>query len=463
VSLKWRLALVFGLVGFVSVGAVSAIGYATTDHQLRGKVDDVIVNYATRLAAPDGQLAVAVCNRFVRPDLPSGGGSGSGSRGNDLAGSIVQCVDVPDPYTAAIVRDPTVSGVRTVRVGDRAYRAVVVRPSVGGTIQVARDAGEAEEVLATIRSGTIVLGVVVTALAMLAGWITAWGLTRPLGRLTVAAEEVSSSGRLDVGVPTTGTSETGRLARAFQRMLRSLEDSRERQQRLAQDAGHELRTPLTSLRTNIATLRRHPDMPEETKDQVLADLEVEVAEMSTMVEGLVALVADRVVDEAPTVVEVDALVGDAVERLRRRTGREVTTDLQPVVITGRRGQLGTAVDNLLDNAAKFSPSGTPIEVRLDPHRLEVRDHGTGIPGADLPFVFDRFHRSDAARALPGSGLGLSIVREAAETHGATVTAATHPAGGAVLTIWWPDPAAPTCAVQPKRDPQMPTKDTISPG
>lgn len=454
-SLRWRLAVVFGLVGLLSVGAVSAIGYATTDHRLRTQVDDVIVSYARRLAAPDGQLAVAVCNRFVRPDLGAGRG-GRGSAGSrDLAGSIVQCVDVPDPFTAAIVRDPTVSSVRTVRVDGRAYRAVVVQPSVGGTIQVARDAGEAEEVLNTIRSGTIVLGIVVTVVAMLAGWLTAWRLTRPLQRLTVAAEEVSSTGRLDIDVPAAGSSETGRLGRAFQRMLRSLDDSRDRQQRLAQDAGHELRTPLTSLRTNIATLRRHPDMDPETKDQVLADLEVEVAEMSTMVDGLVALVADRGVDEPETVVELDAVVAGAVERLRRRTGRDVLVELQPVAITGRRGQLAIAVDNLLENAAKFSPPDGRVEVRLDAQRLEVRDHGPGIPPADLPFVFDRFHRSDAARTLPGSGLGLSIVRDAAERHGATVTAANHPDGGAVLTIWWGD--------QPSREPQIPTNDTISPG
>ncbi len=441
-SLRWRLAVVFGLVGLLSVGAVSAIGYATTDHRLRTQVDDVIVSYARRLAAPDGQLAVAVCNRFVRPDLGAGRGGRGSTGSNDLAGSIVQCVDVPDPFTASVVQTPTVSSVRTVRVGDRAYRAVVVQPSVGGTIQVARDAGEAEEVLTTIRSGTIALGVVVTALAMLAGWLTAWRLTRPLQRLTVAAEEVSTTGRLDVDVPAAGSSETGRLGRAFQRMLRTLDDSRDRQQRLAQDAGHELRTPLTSLRTNIATLRRHPDMDPETKDQVLADLEVEVAEMSTMVDGLVALVADRGVDEPETVVELDAVIAGAVERLRRRTGRDILVELQPVAITGRRGQLATAVDNLLDNAAKFSPPDRPIEVRLDARRLEVRDHGPGIPPADLPYVFDRFHRSDAARTLPGSGLGLSIVREAAEAHGATVTAANHPEGGAVLTIWWADPASP---------------------
>jgi two-component system sensor histidine kinase MprB len=88
-----------------------------------------------------------------------------------------------------------------------------------------------------------------------------------------------------------------------------------------------------------------------------------------------------------------------------------------------------AIANLVDNAVKWSPDGARVTVGTAADgTLTVTDEGPGIPAADLPFVFDRFYRSPTARALPGSGLGLSIVRQIAETHGGTVTAESLPAG-----------------------------------
>lgn len=102
-------------------------------------------------------------------------------------------------------------------------------------------------------------------------------------------------------------------------------------------------------------------------------------------------------------------------------------DLEPCVVAGHAERLKTAVRNLLDNAAKFGPPGTPVEVRLHAGELTVRDHGPGIPPGDLPHVFDRFYRAASARGVPGSGLGLAIVRQVAEGHGGTVRAETVPA------------------------------------
>ncbi|MFM8827703.1 MAG: sensor histidine kinase, partial [Actinomycetota bacterium] len=89
---------------------------------------------------------------------------------------------------------------------------------------------------------------------------------------------------------------------------------------------------------------------------------------------------------------------------------------------------------LLDNAVKWNPPDQPIEVTLDGRVLVVRDHGPGFAEADIPHVFDRFYRSAEARGKPGSGLGLSIVQQVAEMHGATVTAANAPGGGALVTV-----------------------------
>ena len=112
------------------------------------------------------------------------------------------------------------------------------------------------------------------------------------------------------------------------------------------------------------------------------------------------------------------------------------------MVRGSWARLHRAVANLLHNAAKFAGSQGPVEVRLRADgELTVRDHGPGIPEADLPYVFDRFWRSEAARGQPGSGLGLAIVRQAAEAHGGTVGAEAAPGGGALMRMRLPAAAA----------------------
>jgi two-component system sensor histidine kinase MprB len=118
-------------------------------------------------------------------------------------------------------------------------------------------------------------------------------------------------------------------------------------------------------------------------------------------------------------------------------------------VRGEGDRIARAITNLLDNAVKWSPPGTVIEVSLRGGELTVRDHGPGFEEADLPFVFDRFHRARAARAQPGSGLGLAIVRQAADAHGGFVTAGNAPGGGAVMRIGFGPATAP--ATQPLSD------------
>jgi two-component system sensor histidine kinase MprB len=137
-------------------------------------------------------------------------------------------------------------------------------------------------------------------------------------------------------------------------------------------------------------------------------------------------------------VSVDRLVEDAVDRARRRSSREFALSVVPFTVDAPARLLARAVGNLVDNAVKFSPDDTVIEVQVRPGRVTVRDHGPGFEDVDLPLVFDRFYRAVGARSLSGSGLGLAIVRRAAEESGATASAANAPGGGALLEIRWPD-------------------------
>jgi two-component system, OmpR family, sensor histidine kinase MprB len=470
VSLRARLALALALLAAAAVIAVAVTGYASTSRGLHQEVDRSLTGYGQRLADPDGNLARGLCDQLTHDGGRGGGGpnGGSGQSGGggpsggggtarepgslipELPSTSVQCVkdgqvlrgsshpDIPvDRTDLQLAASGGHIRLRTQTVKGSTYRVMTVPVGTGFAVQLARDLAETNRVLDSLRNRYVLIGVSVIALAALAGWLIARRTARPLVRLTRSAERIAETGRLEADVPTTGRDETGRLARAFVTMLDALTRSRDQQQRLAQDAGHELRTPLTSLRTNIDTLRRHRDLPDDTRDRVLDDLDIESTELNTLVDELVALVTEQHDDEPERSVALDQLVRRAVDRARRRTGRTITVETEPTRVLGRPRQLHRAVGNLLDNAAKFSPDHVPIEVTVADGSIRVSDHGPGIAPQDLPHIFDRFYRADTARSLPGSGLGLAIVHHVAHEHGGAVHATNAAEGGAMLTLTIP--------------------------
>ena len=154
--------------------------------------------------------------------------------------------------------------------------------------------------------------------------------------------------------------------------------------------------------------------------------------------GVTELARGEPVSSAFGDVRLDEVVAAGLEGPRRDWPQTpFTADLEPYVVVGSAERLQVAVRNLLDNAAKFGPPGAAVEVRLVGGELTVRDRGPGIAPADLPGVFDRFYRAASARAVPGSGLGLSIVRQVAESHGGTVRAESAPGGGTLIRLRLP--------------------------
>ena len=136
------------------------------------------------------------------------------------------------------------------------------------------------------------------------------------------------------------------------------------------------------------------------------------------------------------------MVDRAVERVRRRAqGLTFDVEAEPWEVVGQPAALERAVTNLLDNAAKWSPDGGTVTVRLDDGVLTVADQGPGIGDEDLPHVFERFYRSIEARALPGSGLGLAIVAQTIRRHGGEVLAGRADHGGALMTVRLPAAAS----------------------
>ena len=304
-------------------------------------------------------------------------------------------------------------------------------------LQVGRSLDENARVLHDLKTQTMLLVVLVTAAAAALGWLIARTVSGPLARLTRAATDVQESGRLDVEVPVGGDDEVGRLGAAFNGMLGALAASRDDQRRLVEDAGHELRTPLTSVRTNLAVLRRHPDLDADTRAKIIDDLHAETEELVGLVEEVVALARGATDGAPPEPVDLGAMARLVARRAERRHSRPVTVVADDSIVEAPAPALERAISNLVDNAAKFDSSSGPIEIEVAAGRLVVHDRGPGIAEADAGRVFDRFYRAEGARSLPGSGLGLSIVRDVVVRCGGRVEAAPRPGGGATVGFTLP--------------------------
>ncbi|MFD6297386.1 sensor histidine kinase [Streptomyces sp. NPDC060235] len=295
----------------------------------------------------------------------------------------------------------------------------------------------------------IVSGIGVVGAGAAGLWVARAGL-RPVDKLTETVEHVARTEDLTVRIPVEGNDEIARLSESFNSMTASLASSRELQQQLIADAGHELRTPLTSLRTNIELLTRSEEtgrpIPPADRKALLASVTAQMTELAALIGDLQTLSRS---DEAHAgdrveVVALQETVEAALRRARLR-GPEltITADLEPWFVRAEPSALERAIVNILDNAVKFSPPGGTVDVRLHAGALSVRDHGPGIPTDELPHVFDRFWRSPDARALPGSGLGLSIVARTVQQAGGEVSLRPAEDGGTIATVRLPGaPAAP---------------------
>jgi two-component system sensor histidine kinase MprB len=276
------------------------------------------------------------------------------------------------------------------------------------------------------------------AVAGAGGALVAQAALPKVRRLTEAAEQVARTRDPSERVPTGGRDELSRLGQAFNTMLAELEEAIETQKRFVADASHELLTPVTSLQTNVEVLQRVPRLPSDKRRQLLADLLGELGEMRRLIGGLLELAHGQDRSLVSEEFRLDELVDECASRARSRFPEVAfDTELDPTTVAGRRERLERAVWNLLENAGKWSPPGSAVEVSLNGGELRVRDHGPGIPDADKPHIFERFYRATAARGMPGSGLGLAIVADVAQSHGGTVTVEDADGGGALFRLRLP--------------------------
>lgn len=347
-----------------------------------------------------------------------------------------------------------------------------------GSLLVAKSLSDVDATMLLLRALILLSGVLTLVGTLIASWIIASRVLRPLSHLVATARSIAIStargtrlGNLSERVPRTGgRDEMAQVVDTFNEMLASLESATQAQRRFVADASHELRAPLTTIQGNLAFLQRHlEELPPDERRIMLADAHAETLRLVKLVEELLLLArTDASMETSPVHQEIEAVAQESaqdaspveldhavlqlVRQLRRRLSMEGSPlqlevgHIEPVRVRGDEESLRRVALILLDNAIKYTPAGdegnkgrvTVSLERADGQAvLSVQDNGIGIDAADLPHLFERFYRADPARSRQGTGLGLPIAQTLVEELGGRITAESIPGKGSTFSVWLP--------------------------
>lgn len=327
--------------------------------------------------------------------------------------------------------------MRTIRATDGTPWRVVAVPAESGALVLAQSLVPRERTMRRVLAMVTCLGLGGIGLSIGATVIMARRAVRPISQLTVAAEEISRT--LDfTPFKVAGNGEVARLGSAFNRMLSAVNEAQESQRRLVADAGHELRTPLTSMRTNFELLASDEklSLPSKIRNEITEAISGQLEEMTELISDLISLSREQLTETS--IFDLADVVSAALGRAARRApflNFDVT--LETFLTLGDPTASERAVLNVLDNAIKWSPPEGTVAVSLKGGVLSIADMGPGINATDRDKIFERFWRSPEARAMPGSGLGLSIVDKTMREHNGEIQVSESLGGGTLVRLTWP--------------------------
>lgn len=446
-SIRSRFLIVICAIMLAIIAVLSVSSYVLTSRFLMNEVDQNLNNRVTIIAEilqsqPRDLLGRnRVRNPLANALLPTRFDSITQVISDD--GSVLVGfgeVDLPvSKDVLEIANNAQLARVReSFEIEGVKYRMLSVPIRQGGALQIAIDVADIERAKQAIQRGGLLLALFGMLGSATIAWISASRVSRPIKDLADAVEQIARTGNLDVEVAVDGDSEIKQLTSSFNLMTAALRSSREQQKQLVQDASHELRTPLTSLRANSELLQRS-DLDENARVEILRDIRTEVDELTLLSAELSALATDQKLSELVAKVDIGPLVEEIVSRARRRYSRDISLSINDsATVDLRQSQFDRALSNLIDNAVKFSPVETAIEVVVDSNRIEIVDHGPGVAASDKSRIFERFYRSTSTRSLPGSGLGLAIVKQFVDDHDAKIEVTDTPGGGATMAIQFKD-------------------------
>ncbi|MFB7893873.1 ATP-binding protein [Microbacterium sp. NPDC056044] len=332
-------------------------------------------------------------------------------------------------------------GTAVTDQGSLRYIAIPVRmagdPQQGLYIRAVNLGDELQPV--TFAMTTYVIAAVAVLFAIgIVGWFVTGRLLSPIRRLRETADAISITD-LSHRLEPQGNDDIADLSRTVNSMLDRLEDSVDGQRQLLDDVRHELKTPITIVRGHLELMN-----PQDASD-VASAREIGIAELdrlTRLVEDIDLLATAEAESYSLETVDLAALTERVAELVAVIPGHTWTIEATAEGDTvGDQDRLLQAWLQLADNAAKYTPEGSPIEVGSahsgDGARLWVRDHGPGIPPGARARIFRRFDRAHVKRSVGGSGLGLAIVDAIAKGHGGHCVVSDTPGGGATFTIHLP--------------------------
>jgi two-component system OmpR family sensor kinase len=342
--------------------------------------------------------------------------------------------------------------VVSLRWQDEPVRSVVYPLGLVGPahqahiLQVAAPLRPVSDVLETLVRVLVALGLVVTGLTFVGAWGLASRAVRPAREIAEQAEAITA-GSLEARIHAhADAAEYQRLVAVLNDMLERLEAAFDAQRRFVADAGHEVRHPVAVLRAALDLALRRDRSPEEYR-AAIADAVTQTDRITALAQGLLTLARADAGVLNPLRMPHDLLIlaEEAAHRARLVAERRQVVLVvrgEPAVVSVDRELVARALDNLVDNAVKFTPAGGLIEVTVEGAAaaafVHVTDAGSGIPPEHEPHLFERFFRGDPARATDGgAGLGLAIARGIALAHGGDVTFAPHQPVGSRFTIKLP--------------------------
>ena len=449
-SLRTRMLVGFAIIAAVVVAAVVAVLTLQRNYLI-------------------GELDARLGRQVMNASAEVTGGSGPGQRRAGLADLYVglltdaglQTLGTPDqdPGLAPVLDPVPGPGVPTTvpaTGGSAEHMRVITTELPTGTLVVGRSLGEVEDTIADLRATLAVVGVILLAtVALVFWWMSRLGLD-PILRVTRVARAIAGGDTTQRVEPFPAGTEAQDLGSAFNQLVEANEATNARLRQFVADASHELRTPLVTLK-GYAALHGSGGMadPEATAD-AMRRIRQEANRMGRLVENLLLLAEiDRGNPPPREPVDIVATLSDLAEDLRVLDPDREVSLVAPAtaVVAGDRDGLTQVLTALTSNALRHTPPGTAIDLRVQPGpasvRIEVADHGPGIAPEDLPRVFDRFYRADAARARAsgGSGLGLAIAAAVVRAHGGRIGVQSPPGSGA--TFWV---ELPSGATAPASDP-----------
>lgn len=441
--LRWRLSLLTAGMVALAVGAMSLIAYWTISTSVSAVVDRELDETATALLERSmNPMFLADMDAEIEQFKAYNPGTRISVSPPGWTFSVGDSIPAPGESVPGV--DGTATSVGTVD----GERILSKSDNFGGSVVLARDIDGTQELVTSLGVVMLVIALLGVVLAVTAGTLVAAAGLRPLSRLQRAVDYVTVTDDLRP-IPVVGNDEVAQLARSFNAMLKALEESRARQTRLVADAGHELKTPLTSMRTNLELLflarkgNGSRGLSEQDRLDLKQDVIAQMEEMSTLIGDLVDLAREDSAEKITEDVELEDVIDASLNRVRRRRPDvEFSVHTVPWLLHGDEDALNRAVVNLLDNAAKWSPKGGTVRIRLwqvddTTAELSIADSGPGIPAEKHERVFERFYRAPEARATPGSGLGLAIVRQVIERHDGTISIRSSADGGTDMRVRLP--------------------------